>query len=71
MMTTLKPSHPEKDLLLPYLDGELSTRQARRVRRHVEACWECRGELEELHALPPASGRGLARAAGVVERSLG
>ena len=40
--------HTEKDLLLPYLDGELSLRQARRVRRHVEACWECRSELEEL-----------------------
>jgi hypothetical protein len=47
-MTTLKPGHPEKELFLPYLDGELSPRQARRVRRHVEACWECRSELEEL-----------------------
>ena len=47
-MTTLQPRHPERELLLPYLDGELSLRQARRVRRHVEACWECRSELEEL-----------------------
>ena len=47
-MTTLEPAHPEKDLLLPYLDGELSARQVRRVRRHVEACWECRSELEDL-----------------------
>jgi hypothetical protein len=47
-MTTLQPRHPEKELLLPYLDGELSLRQTRRVRRHVEACWQCRSELEEL-----------------------
>jgi hypothetical protein len=40
--------HPERELLLPYLDGELSPRQARQVRRHVEACWQCRSELEEL-----------------------
>ena len=47
-MTALEPRHPEKELLMPYLDGELSLRQARRVRRHVQACWECRSELEEL-----------------------
>jgi hypothetical protein len=50
-MTTLEPRHPEKELLLPYLDGELSRRQAWRVRRHVEACWECRSELEELQKM--------------------
>jgi hypothetical protein len=40
--------HPERALLLPYLDGELPHRKARHVRRHVEACWQCRAELEEL-----------------------
>jgi hypothetical protein len=50
-MTGHELQHPEKDLLLPYLDGELSLRQARRVRRHVEACWECRSELEELQQM--------------------
>jgi hypothetical protein len=40
--------HPEAELLLPYLDGELSARKARRVRKHVQACWQCRTELEEL-----------------------
>jgi hypothetical protein len=40
--------HPEGELLLPYLDGELSARKARQVRRHVQACWQCRAELEEL-----------------------
>ena len=40
--------HPESDLLLRFLDGELSWKEARRVRRHVEACWQCRAELDEL-----------------------
>jgi Putative zinc-finger len=47
-MSNLEMRHPEGDLLLPYLDGELPARQARRVRRHVEACWQCRSELDEL-----------------------
>jgi Putative zinc-finger len=40
--------HPERDLLLPYLDGELTSRQSRQVRRHVRTCWQCRAELDEL-----------------------
>jgi Putative zinc-finger len=47
-MGSLEFRHPESDLLLPYLDGELPARKARQVRRHVEACWQCRTELEEL-----------------------
>lgn len=46
MMPELR--HPEAGLLLPYLDGELSARKARQVRKHVQACWQCRTELEEL-----------------------
>jgi len=47
-MSNLDLRHPERDFLLPYLDGELPPRKARQVRRHVEACWQCRAELEEL-----------------------
>jgi hypothetical protein len=28
--------------LISFLDGELSLRQTRRVRRHIENCWQCR-----------------------------
>jgi hypothetical protein len=42
--------HPEEDLMLRYLDGELSGRKARHVRSHLEACWQCRSELEALEA---------------------
>jgi hypothetical protein len=45
---SLELRHPEADLLLPYLDGELPARKARQVRKHVQACWQCRTELEEL-----------------------
>jgi hypothetical protein len=45
---SLELRHPEAALLLPYLDGELPARKARQVRKHVQACWQCRTELEEL-----------------------
>lgn len=40
--------HPPNEDLLRYGDGELSARSARKVRKHLEACWECRAELEEI-----------------------
>jgi hypothetical protein len=47
-MSNLELRHPESDLLLQFLDGELPRRKARQVRLHVEACWQCRAELDEL-----------------------
>jgi hypothetical protein len=47
-MSSLDLRHPHTNLLLEYLDGELGSRQARQVRRHVQACWQCRAELDEL-----------------------
>ena len=40
--------HPDEGLLLRYIDGELPGLKSRQVRRHLEACWQCRGSLEEL-----------------------
>ena len=42
--------HPEEGQLLRYLDGELPGRRARQIRKHLEACWHCRAELEELQS---------------------
>jgi anti-sigma factor RsiW len=42
--------HPEEGQLLRYLDGELPGRRARQIRKHLEACWHCRAELEELES---------------------
>jgi len=41
-------SHPEEEQLLRYADGESTTCAASEIRSHLEACWQCRAELEEL-----------------------
>ena len=40
--------HSDEGRMLGYIDGELSAREARQVERHLEACWQCRSELDEL-----------------------
>lgn len=49
-MSKLALAHPEDGTLLQYLDGELGRREAREIRDHLEACWQCRSALEELQA---------------------
>jgi len=49
-MSNLDMRHPEDGLLLRYLDGELPGRKARQVRTHLEACWQCRAQAEELQS---------------------
>lgn len=46
-MSSLFHRHPEQDFV-PYLDGELSARQAARVKTHLEGCAPCRAEFESL-----------------------
>ncbi|MFB3825345.1 MAG: zf-HC2 domain-containing protein [Bryobacteraceae bacterium] len=50
-MNSTAARHPEQEQLLRYADGELSPREARRVRGHLEACWQCRTELEEIQGV--------------------
>jgi anti-sigma factor RsiW len=47
-MSSPQTHHPEDGLLLRYIDGELPARKVRQVARHLEACWQCRSEVEEL-----------------------
>src|SRR5690349_9182240 len=47
-MNRYKTSHPDAESLLQYADGELSSRNAAHVRAHLEACWRCRAEIEDL-----------------------
>ena len=49
-MSSLGMRHAEEGQLLRYLDGELPGRRARQIRKHLEACWHCRAELEELQS---------------------
>jgi len=47
-MSEFELRHPEGELLLPYLDGELPKAKVRQVERHLKACWQCRSELQNL-----------------------
>jgi hypothetical protein len=47
-MSNLDMRHPDDGQLLRYLDGELPGRKARHIRTHLEACWQCRAEVEGL-----------------------
>ena len=49
-MSSWHSQHFDDGLALRYLDGELPARKARQVRRHLEACWQCRAEIEALEA---------------------
>jgi hypothetical protein len=40
--------HPSEGDLLFYVDGELDAQAGTRVKAHLEACWSCRVNLEEV-----------------------
>lgn len=42
--------HVPEHELLSLLDGEQTPRQAARIRRHMERCWQCRARSEEMQA---------------------
>jgi len=41
-------THPTDQQLILAADGELSTRRAERLRKHLSECWECRVRAHEL-----------------------
>lgn len=49
-MSKVASGHPGEEQLLRYADGELSPRESAGVRTHLEACWECRAELDRVQA---------------------
>jgi hypothetical protein len=40
--------HPDPENLLRLVDGELPSREIERVKQHLEACWQCRAEMDGL-----------------------
>jgi hypothetical protein len=44
----IEDKHPSEESLLKCADGELATRQAARVRSHLETCWTCRAQLDKI-----------------------
>ena len=47
-MSKVVPGHPGEERLLRLADGELAPRQSAAVRDHLEACWQCRAEMESI-----------------------
>jgi hypothetical protein len=47
-MSSLGIPHPGEDKLLRFADGELDAAEAKQVREHLSACWECRSQIEEI-----------------------
>jgi anti-sigma factor RsiW len=41
-------THPDDENLLRFCEGELLGRQASRVARHLDACWECRTQVDDI-----------------------
>jgi hypothetical protein len=50
-MSSLELRHPDVNGLLEYLDGEAPKRQMRMIQTHLEACWQCRAELQGLQSV--------------------
>lgn len=49
-MSNLSTRHPDEGVLLRFVDGEFPARKARQIEKHLQACWQCRTEIEELKA---------------------
>ena len=47
-MHSQQKQHPTDEQLLMYFDGELSSAERERVRKHTEGCWGCRTRLDDL-----------------------
>ena len=43
-------THPSNEELLLCADGELSSREAVRVHKHLSACWQCRTRMAEIES---------------------
>ena len=40
--------HLDESSLLGFCEGELRSREASRVARHLDACWECRTRVDDV-----------------------
>lgn len=51
--------HPDSEVLLALLDGELGPLASWRMRKHVESCWICRGRMVDVQNTIAEAGRAL------------
>ena len=57
MRTNRSPEHPNDEMLLAYLDGEMSMARIRAIRNHLKNCWKCRSVLADLESQAEAISR--------------
>ena len=57
-----RPRHPTVSVLLRRVDGELDPTVDERLRRHLERCAPCRGQMERLEADSAEAARALSEA---------
>ena len=63
--------HLADEVLVAYLDGEMSKARMRAIRAHLNLCWKCRSALAELESAAEAASRLLAeRSKDEIDRSL-
>jgi pimeloyl-ACP methyl ester carboxylesterase len=48
MRTNRLPEHPNDEMLLAYMDGEVSRVRIGAIRSHLKRCWKCRSVLADL-----------------------
>jgi anti-sigma factor RsiW len=63
--------HLADEVIVAYLDGEISHTRMRAIRRHLNLCWKCRSALAELESQAEAISRLLAeKSKDEIDRSL-
>ena len=63
--------HLADEILVAFLDGEMSKSQIRAIQNHLDLCWKCRSALAELETTAEATSRLLAeRPKDEIDRSL-
>ena len=71
MLRNRSREHPNDEILLAYLDGEVSNARMRAVRTHLKICWKCRAALAELESQAEAISRLLAeKSQDEIDRSI-
>ena len=72
MRINRSPEHPDDDMLVAYLDGEVSATRIHRLRNHLKSCWKCRSVLSDLESQAEAISRLLtAKSESDIDRSAG
>jgi anti-sigma factor RsiW len=57
MRTNRSPEHPNDEMLLAYLDDEMSMARICAIRNHLKSCWKCRSALADLELQAEAISR--------------